>query len=109
MGRWVGILRALTPTLAGMGRMPYRRFLIWNAVGGGLWASTVVLVGYGAGTQYVRVEHVLRQASLGLAVLAVTATGGGLARLALRRRRRRREESAVMEPSSVLEPTKVNA
>ena len=34
LGRWVGVLRALVPCLAGMGRMPYRRFLAWNALGG---------------------------------------------------------------------------
>lgn len=47
LGRWVGLLRALVPTLAGMGRMPYRTFLPWNVVGGVTWAGTVVLVGYG--------------------------------------------------------------
>jgi membrane-associated protein len=47
LGRWVGLLRALVPTLAGMGRMPYRRFLPWNVVGGITWAGTIVLLGYG--------------------------------------------------------------
>ena len=64
LGRWVGLLRALVPSLAGMGRMPYRRFLVWNAIGGLLWASTVVLVGYAAGAQYKRVEKLFGQASL---------------------------------------------
>lgn len=110
LGRWVGVLRALVPTLAGMGRMPYRRFLIWNAVGGSLWASIVVLVGYGAGTQYVRVEQVLRQASLGLAVLVVVATGGGLlARFALRRRRLRGDVSAFVGQRSAAEPRRIDA
>lgn len=47
LGRWVGLLRALVPTLAGMGRMPYRMFLPWNVVGGVTWAGTIVLLGYG--------------------------------------------------------------
>ena len=47
LGRWVGLLRALVPTLAGMGRMPYRTFLPWNVVGGITWAGTIVLLGYG--------------------------------------------------------------
>ena len=96
LGRWVGVLRALVPSLAGIGRMPYRRFLAWNATGGVLWASTVVLVGDAAGAQYPRVEHLLGRASLLLGALAVVVVtllvvrrhcGGGIA--ALRRTRDR--------------------
>lgn len=75
LGRWVGLLRALVPCLAGMGRMPYRRFLLWNALGGLSWASTVVLVGYAAGAQYKRAERLFGQASL----LAGAAAVVGLA------------------------------
>lgn len=74
-GRWVGLLRALVPSLAGMGRMPYPRFLLWNALGGLLWASAVVLVGYAAGAQYKRVEQLFGRASL-LVGLAVLVLGG---------------------------------
>lgn len=75
LGRWVGLLRALVPSLAGMGRMPYPRFLVWNALGGLLWASTVVLVGYAAGAQYKRVEQLFGRASL-LVGLAIVLLGG---------------------------------
>lgn len=76
-GRWVGVLRALVPSLAGMGRMPYPRFLVWNALGGLLWAGTVVLVGYAVGAQYKRVEQLFGRASL-LVGLAVVVIGGGV-------------------------------
>ncbi len=71
-GRWVGLLRALVPSLAGMGRMPYPRFLLWNALGGLLWASTVVLVGYAAGAQYKRVEQLFGRASLLIGLVTIT-------------------------------------
>ena len=74
-GRWVGLLRALVPSLAGMGRMPYARFLLWNALGGLLWASAVVLVGYAAGAQYKRVEQLFGRASL-LIGLTIVLLGG---------------------------------
>ncbi|MBC7373260.1 MAG: bifunctional DedA family/phosphatase PAP2 family protein, partial [Frankiales bacterium] len=83
LGRWVGVLRALVPSLAGIGRMPYRQFLAWNATGGVIWASTVVLVGNVAGAQYPRVEHLLGRASLLAGALAVTAV---VAVLVVRRR-----------------------
>ncbi len=85
LGRWVGLLRALVPSLAGMGRMPYRRFLVWNAIGGLLWASTIVLVGYAAGAQYKRVEKLFGQASLlvgatGIVVVVVLLVARAIAR-----------------------------
>jgi membrane protein DedA with SNARE-associated domain len=45
LGRFVGLLRALVPALAGMSRMPYRTFLPWNAAGGLIWAPGFVLLG----------------------------------------------------------------
>lgn len=34
LGRWTSVLRALVPGLAGVARMPYRRFLAFNLAGG---------------------------------------------------------------------------
>ena len=39
LGRWTAFLRAVMPGLAGVSRMPYRRFLVWNAIGGIAGAS----------------------------------------------------------------------
>lgn len=75
-GRWIGVLRALVPSLAGMGRMRYPRFLLWNSVGGLLWASTVVLAGYAAGSQYKVVEQLFGRASL--LVAGTTVLLGGI-------------------------------
>src|SRR5712671_5993959 len=44
-GRFVAFLRALAAVLAGTNLMPWRHFLIMNALGGILWAS---LFGFGA-------------------------------------------------------------
>ena len=77
LGRWVGVLRALVPSLAGMGRMPYRRFLLWNAAGAQVWAPAVVLAGYAAGANYRHVEQLLGRAGLltGLGACVVVAVG----------------------------------
>lgn len=57
LARWTAFLRAVTPALAGMVRMPYRTFLPWNAVGGVAWGGVAVLAGFLAGQSYRRVEH----------------------------------------------------
>ena len=75
LGRWVAFFRAVMPALAGTARMPYRRFLVFNAAGGLAWGATVVLLGYAVGASYGRVEKVLGRDTaflvLALVVLAV--------------------------------------
>ncbi len=46
IGRFIGIVRALAPFVAGASRMSYARFLPYDVVGSGLWAATFVLLGY---------------------------------------------------------------
>jgi membrane-associated protein len=47
VGRFVGILRALTPFVAGSSRVPVRRFAPYAAVGALGWAAVFTFVGYG--------------------------------------------------------------
>jgi membrane protein DedA with SNARE-associated domain len=76
-GRFIGVLRALVPALAGVSRMPYRKFLFWNALGALVWAPTIVGLGYLAGSSYRRVEHYAGQA--GLVLLGLVVVLGGVA------------------------------
>lgn len=84
LGRFVAVLRALVPAVAGDARLPYSTFLKWNAAGGIIWGTLHVGIGYLAGPSYRAVEHTLGRASL--AVLAVIVLIAFL--LYLRRRRR---------------------
>jgi membrane protein DedA with SNARE-associated domain len=45
-GRWLPGLRVAASWLAGANRMPWRRFLLWNALGGISWAATVGSAAY---------------------------------------------------------------
>lgn len=90
LGRFVGFLRALVPFVAGASRMPYSRFLFYNAVGGALWAGSFVLLGYVLGASWYVAERWIGRASMiGLAVVIVVAGA-----LWLRRRYRQRATSA---------------
>jgi len=75
VGRFVGVLRALVPAVAGATRMPYRQFLAWNALGAAIWTPGMVLIGYAAGSSYRRVERYAGPAGLVLlgAAAAITA------------------------------------
>lgn len=74
LGRWVAFFRAVMPALAGSAQMPYPRFLVFNAAGGILWGTVVVLVGYAAGASYASVERTLGRGTA-VAVLAVAVVG----------------------------------
>ncbi|MET7422096.1 DedA family protein [Dactylosporangium sp. NPDC005555] len=96
-GRWVGLMRALIPALAGMTRMPYRRFLLYNTAGGALWATTVVVAGYFAGASWQRVQTYLGHAGV---VVFVVAASLATVVVAARRLARRRAGTPGDRPSS---------
>jgi undecaprenyl-diphosphatase len=71
LGRFTAALRALVPGMAGLSGLRYRVFLAWNALGGLCWGVGFVLVGYGAGSQYQRIERYANY--IGIALLVVIA------------------------------------
>jgi membrane protein DedA with SNARE-associated domain len=88
LGRWTAFFRAVMPALAGMSRMHYPKFLLWNAIGGVTWGTAVVLVGYLAGRSYARVETWIGRGTATLVVLFVVAA------IVVWQVRRRRRENA---------------
>ena len=52
MGRFIAILRTYSAFLAGLARLPYPSFLLWNAAGGCLWALTFGWLGATFGSQW---------------------------------------------------------
>lgn len=48
-GRFITVLRYTAAWIAGIGRMPWWKFLFWNAAGGIGWATGVGLLAYYAG------------------------------------------------------------
>jgi membrane-associated protein len=68
LARFTAFLRAVVP---GTARMPYPRFLAFNAAGGVVWATGFTLLGYVAGASYHRVEKIAGRASAVILVLVI--------------------------------------
>ncbi|MGO4189946.1 DedA family protein [Pseudarthrobacter sp. TAF60_1] len=74
LGRFVAFFRAVMPALAGTSRMPYGRFLLFNAAGGLTWGIGFVLLGYLAGNSYEAVAKAAgRDIAVVIAAVAVAA------------------------------------
>jgi len=72
-GRFVSVLRTYAAFLAGINRMAWRRFLVFNVAGGILWAALYAFGSYAAGAAFKKVSTPLGIAFGVVAVIAVVA------------------------------------
>lgn len=72
LGRFTAFFRAVMPGLTGASRMPYRRFLAFNALGGIAWGAVFVTVGFFAGASYALVAKTVGR-DLAVAAVIVVA------------------------------------
>jgi membrane-associated protein len=95
IGRLTALFRALVPSMAGMGGMRYRTFIVWNVAGALIWAPSCVLLGYAFSTSLSTVGTALTWAPFALIGVAALVYLG----LHLRRRRRERAEATAFAAS----------
>lgn len=50
IARFVPIVRTFAPIVAGAAQMPYRKFVVFNVMGGLFWVFSMILAGYFLGT-----------------------------------------------------------
>jgi membrane protein DedA with SNARE-associated domain len=73
-GRWITLLRVGAALFAGASRMPWRSFLLWNALGSMAWAFSVALIGYFFWASIQTVRGVFGY--IGIAALVASFVGG---------------------------------
>lgn len=72
LARFIPIVRTFTPIVAGTAVMPYRRFAMFNALGGLLWAVGVTFAGYFLGNAIPDIDRYLLPAALLIIAISVT-------------------------------------
>jgi membrane protein DedA with SNARE-associated domain len=98
-GRWMALVRVTAAWMAGANRMPFRRFFLYNALGGVTWAAAVGLIAYGLGEAGAHVlTRVGTAGAVGAAILVVGAV------IWLRRRERAHAARAQAAPASAVTP-----
>jgi undecaprenyl-diphosphatase len=99
LGRYATAAGAFIPFSAGVGRMPYRRFLLFDVPAIIVWASAISIFGFAFGQHLDFVDKVLSRFGYGVLVLFVLVFGGRFAWKRYRegrdRRRQRRSGTSV--------------
>ena len=89
VGRFIAILRTFVALLAGANRMEWKTFLLWNAVGGVVWATSYGVAAYLLGSAASRLEG-----PVGIGLGAIAAVVAIIAVFMLRRNETRLEDKA---------------
>jgi membrane-associated protein len=101
IGRFTALLRAMMPALAGSARMPYGRFLAFNALGGITWGIGFTVGGFVAGTAF---EQVAQWAGRVLALIVTVLAVAAIVVWSVRRRRKEKEEGETGDEAPVAVP-----
>ena len=75
IGRFIGLVRAIAPFVAGASRMSFARFLPFDIVGCGLWATTFCLLGYFSWKNIDRATEIASRGTLALGTILTLAIG----------------------------------
>ena len=85
LARFVPIVRTFAPFVAGMGRMTYRHFALFNVTGGAAWAAIFLLAGYFFGT----LNFVKQNLHILVVVIIIISVMPAIIEVARERRKRR--------------------
>jgi membrane protein DedA with SNARE-associated domain/membrane-associated phospholipid phosphatase len=75
IGRFIGLVRALAPFIAGASGLAYKRFLPYSVVGTGLWSTVFCVLGYVFWRSFDQVAHVAGQAIFGFGLTVAVIAG----------------------------------
>ena len=104
IGRFIGLVRALAPFVAGSSGMRYMGFLPYSVLGTGLWSAGYVLLGYFASRSLDAAAHAAGQGTLFFGIAIVAIVGIVWAVRFLRDPANRRRLVAGMEGRPCLRP-----
>ncbi|MGZ4276035.1 MAG: bifunctional DedA family/phosphatase PAP2 family protein [Solirubrobacteraceae bacterium] len=97
LGRFVGLVRAVAPFLAGSSGMPLRRFVPYDVIGAGLWTSSLIVLGYVFWQSFSQVVDYAKTGALALgAVITLVVAIVWLVRWLRREENRARVREWVM-------------
>ncbi|MBM3667051.1 MAG: phosphatase PAP2 family protein [Actinobacteria bacterium] len=104
IGRFIGLVRAVAPFIAGTSKMGYRAFCPYSVIGTGLWAATFIMIGYFASQSLDTVAEIVSRGLIWFGVLVGCVVGVIAAVHYLRDPDNRRRLAAEIERRPLLRP-----
>jgi membrane-associated protein len=71
IARFIPVVRTFAPILAGVGKMPYPTFIVFNIIGALLWAVGVTALGYWLGSIIPDVDRYLLPIIIAIVVISI--------------------------------------
>ncbi len=87
LARFIPLIRTFAPVVAGIGRMPYRQFALYNVFGGLFWISSTTLTGYFLGSRVPNISQHLHYVIGAVVILSILPVIYELVRGWMRKRR----------------------
>jgi Uncharacterized membrane-associated protein len=75
IGRFIAVFRSWAAVLAGVMKMPYARFVAFNAIGCVAWTTVYTTLGYLFGRNLPVLEHYTKRIGIGVAIAVVVGAG----------------------------------
>jgi len=92
IAHFVPIVRTFAPAVAGVAKMDYKQFFIFDAIGDAAWAAAVTLVGYWFGRRIPNLDHYIMLAVAAVVVITLGPTIYHLVKAILKKRQRDRQK-----------------
>ena len=74
IAHFVPIVRTFAPAVAGVARMNYKQFFVFDAIGDSAWAAIVTLVGYWFGRRIHNLDHYIMFAVVAVVLITLGPT-----------------------------------
>ena len=104
IGRFIGLVRALAPFIAGSSKLPYRNFAPYSILGTGLWSIALILLGYFFAQSLDTVSKIVSKGLVAFGIVVAVIVGIVVAYRFLRESENRRKLVSEMESRRLLRP-----
>jgi membrane-associated protein len=92
LARFMPLVRTFVPVVAGVARMRYRDFAVFNVIGATAWVLSMTLLGYGLGNTIPNLDHHIEKV---IVVVVLLSLAPGLVEWLKARRRAARAVEAI--------------
>jgi membrane-associated protein len=93
IAHFVPVVRTFAPPVAGIAHMPYKKFVLYDAIGDTAWAVVVTLIGYWFGTKIPNIDHYILGAVAAVMLITLGPTIYHLGKAILESRRKKSKEA----------------